>query len=420
MISDNELLILTLDYVPLLGGTAFEIYLLHRSSSDENGISGLTYGNLIDHIGRAQSTISSANQSLIEIGLIEQVDKEKVDGPEFFSPYKKALVRVLPILPLSNERREKLFREKGKNNDSEIRQEALTLGRLPEACKILVNMNQLKVLHRKLGKQGFTVAGIIEHLPQLDKGEVKLWLTNKDFRSQVIASMRLVTQEADKVEVLREIKEVKEKKIKFRAKKKAKAKTKALTFDELYATLMQWPRDKNGDDIPRSKWQPFQLFRHFCFLYESKYNSKFRFEPKANAFSLKELKDMKSLLLAFNNNSIEVIDYLDWIFKVKSKDLDNLDGTAILRHQRMLNEYQRRKQESHTYRKMDSIDIEYMEWVKKNTPDLLNDYDFERMKDLYWMKEDYNEGEGGEVLIIAIEEGIKRGLVPKEGNIKLR
>lgn len=211
----------------------------------------------------------------------------------------------------------------------------------------------------------------------------------------------------------------KEKKVQFKAKSK-KTKKPVPTFNEIYATLMKGSHDRHGNEIPKGKWQPFQFFRYFCILYEGTYGSRFRFEPKANPFSLKELRDMKTLLLAFNNNALEVVRYLDWVFKVKSRDLPNLDGTALLRHQRMLNEYERKRQEPYTYRKMDPINEEYLQWVHENAPDLFCDYDFERMKDLYWVKEDYNDKEGGDIVVLVVEEGIRRSLVPREGNIKLR
>lgn len=405
----SELLILTLDYAPLMKKGALELYLLYCSLQDEKGIVDATYNHLNEHTGRSLSAISEYKNTLINLGLIEQIKREDVASPDnLFSPYKREFIRVLPLMPLSNERRKKEFQESGRPADSEVRQKVLGVERLPKTCSNLLDKVTQRALLKKLGRDKYTISNVIDHL-NLNEAEVKLWLTNSRFKTDLVRVMREVSQEMDQIEAEEEIVALKFKK---------KPKKTVPTFNEIYETLMKGSH-RNGKEIPIEKWQPFQFFRYFCIQYEKTYGQRFRFESKANPFSLRELRDMMLVMRAFNDDAAEVVKYLDWVFNVKSKEM-HLDGTAILHHQRMFNEYRRRTSEPVKYGELDPIDETFAGWVNENVPTLLEAYDLACMKDLYWLKRAYDSGVPTPEVQLVVEEGIKRGLVPKEGNIEFR
>lgn len=406
----NELLILTLDYAPLMKKGTLELYLLYRSLQDEEGIVDATYNHLNEHTGNSLSTIAEYKNTLIELGLIEQVKREELQGPTCFSPYKKEFVRVLPLMPLSNEKRKREFKKRGRIIDTEVRRKVLDAKKLPNNYGRLLDESEQMRLLDMLGRDKYTLHHIVNAL-NFDKAQVKLWLTNQEFKNELLRIMRKVAQTADQ-------KEVKEEIAAFKLKKRKKAKKKVPTFDEIYETLMKGSH-RNGKEIPIERWQPFQFFRYFCIRYEKVYGQRFQFESKANPFSLRELKDMMLVMRGFNNDAVEVVKYLDWVFDVKSKEM-HLDGTAILHHQRMFNEYRRRGSEAIKHCELDPIDQEFVDWVDKNVPVLFDTYDLTCMKDLYWLKRAYDSGSSTEEVHSVIEEGIRRNLIPREGNIEFR
>lgn len=409
--SDRDLLLtLALDYAPILSPSAMTLYMCYCALSDENGIAEVTYVNLEEHLGKMKpSTISKYNGELKEVGLIKPIEED--DGPPVASaPYRKSSWRVVPPVPLTCQQRKKLFGSR--TIDSDIRGRVLTAEQLPLEYQRLLSKKDLQAAFKKLKRDRFTVGNLVE-LFKLDKDKVRLWLSNGKFKTQLVRAMKKIVDDSNRLEVQQELKQVKKKK-----------GSKLKTADEMYAMLMKAGFDKQGEAIPVEKWtQPSQLLRYFCVLYE-KYNAGRKYTmifPNGKSFSSKELTDMTAVLRAFNNDAQAAVKYIEWLFENKEDVLkDGIFGTGIFRTPSMINEYKKKAAKPTVIRDSDPIDEQYILWVKENASSIFEQYDLDTMKDLFWLKEVYNEHKGPEDVVVVIEEGIRRGIIPKEGNIVLK
>jgi len=85
-----------------------------------------------------------------------------------------------------------------------------------------------------------------------------------------------------------------------------------------------------------------------------------------------------------------------------------------------VNEYKKKASRPVTHLDNDPIDEQFILWIRENVPDVFEQCDIECMKDLYWMKEACDRGEATKEKEIIVEEGIKRQIIPNEGNLIFR
>lgn len=409
---DTDLMLtLALDYAPILSPPAMSLYLCYCALRDENGIAEATYVNLQEHLGISNGTIAKYNNELKAVGLITPIGED--NGPPVASAiYRKNSLKILHPVPLTNKRRKELFKERSVEAESEIRKKALTPERLPLEHQRLLSRKDLQEAFKKLKRARFTVGNLVEHF-KLDQNRVRLWLSNREFKAQLLRAMKKVVDEASRIEVQQELK---------KAAKKPASKIK--TADEMYEMLMKAGLDKDGKPIPVEKWtQPSQLLRYFCILYE-RYNAGRKYTiifPNSKNFSSKEIRDMTTMLRAFNDNIPETVKYMEWLFENKEEVLqDGIFGTGIFRTPGMINEYKKKASRPVQIRDSDPIDETYITWIKENANGIFDVYDLERMKDLYWLKVAYDGERRTEDVATVVEEGIRRGIIPKVGNIQLK
>jgi hypothetical protein len=413
MINRDAILILALDYAPILTPSAMALYLCYCALADEDGAVDITYAKIKEHLNKlTNSTISKCNKELKSAGLIDTITEEDEKGPEIVAPHRKREVKVFPFSAFTDKRRKKLF--EGRVIESEIREKVLSVERLPLEHQQLLSKRDLQGAFKKLKKEKFTISNLVEFF-KLDKDKVKLWLSSKQFRTQLVRTIKEVVDESSRLETQQGIKRI----------IRRKAGSKIRTADEMYETLMKAGIDKKtGEPIPVEEWtQPSQLLRYFCVLYE-KYNAGRKYTmifPNGKSFSSKELTDMTIMLRAFNDDIQASVKYMEWLFENKEDVLrDGIFGTGIFRTPGMINEYKKKTAKPVKPREIDSIDEQYIAWVHENVPRIFNQFDLNTMKDLYWLKEVYDEEEKTEEVITVVEEGIKRGIIPKEGNITFK
>lgn len=415
MIERDIMLTLILDYAPLMDANAIKVFLCYYVIKDEHNIADITFANLQEHLGMAFGTIKSMNDQLQDMGLIEIISRDTAEEPECYAPHRQRLIRVLPVIPMSMDARKRVFAAADKPVDSILRQQSLVANKLPLEYQRLLSKKDLKEAFPKLSKQNkFTVTGLVEHF-QLDKDKVRLWLSNKEFKAALVRLMREIVEESSKEEVQQELAAVATKKQKYK---------KVRTANEMYDMLMSANLDrKTGTEKPIEQWGPSQLLRHFCVLYEKYNGSRYIIMPsKKNDFSGKELTDVTVVLRSFNNNAAEAAEYIEWVFEKKSSKLkDGVLGTGILRHMGMVNEYQRKKtQKTAQIRETDKIKEDFAEWISAEVPNIFEQYELRNMGHLFWLKEMYDRGQGSPELHAVVEEGIRRQILPAEGNIAFK
>ena len=177
--------------------------------------------------------------------------------------------------------------------------------------------------------------------------------------------------------------------------------------------------DKEGNELPIERWNTVQILRYFCLVYE-KYNERkytLIFGRKNNLIC-REMRELAMVMQAFDGDAAQVVSYIDWIFREKNKVLrDGILNTAIIKTTGMINEYKKKASRPIEHRDTDPIREDFVSWVKENIPGIFKQYDFGCMKDLYWIKESYDQGVGTEEVKRLVTEGIKRKIVPEKGNL---
>jgi hypothetical protein len=408
----DTLLTLILDYISVLSPQAIQTYMCYWLMKDENDIADVTYANLMEHFGTATSTIAGVNDQLKVAGLIEVIEKEdfgKFD--ELYESTRRQLIKVLPIRPFSPETRREGFKKAGLPVDSSIRERALTLQRLPLEYQSLLSKKDLQVALDRLGREKFTISNLIEFF-KLDKEKVKLWLSSKSFKTQLVKLMKEVAEEdSNRAEMEEELSQITEKK-----------RGKPKSYNELYNDIQKTGYDKDGNEVPVANWKAAQLLRHFCILYEKcngrKYTIMF---SKNNSIGCRELKELACVLHAFDENAAETVRYLDWIFKEKNRVLkDGILNTAIVKAAGMINEYKKKASRPMQYMDTDPIEKDFITWIRENVSAIFKQYDLDCMKDLYWLKEAYDRGECTADVYKVVDEGIKRKIIPEKGNLAFK
>jgi len=412
MSDDREVLLnLILDYSAILLPQAIQTYFCFYLVKDKNDIADVTYASLTEHYNMATTTIASAIDQLKEAGLIEIIEREEFNKlDDSYEPTRKQLIRVLPIKALSPEARKEAFKKANRNVDSLIREKALSLDKLPMEYLSLLSVKDLRPAFQKLGKENFTVSSLIVFF-KLEKEKVRLWLSNKTFKTQLIKAMKEVSEECSREEAEEELAKIK--------KKKSTTGTKPPS--QLYDELMQ-SNIKEGNELPIEKWNTVHILRYFCILYE-KYNERkyTLIFGKKNSFNCREMKELSMVMQAFDGDAAQVVCYIDWIFKEKNKVLkDGILNTAIIKTTGMINEYKKKASRPVEYLDTEPISKDFVSWVKTNVPGIFKQYDFECMKDLYWIKVSYDRGERTDEINKIIAEGIRRHIVPEKGNLAFK
>lgn len=390
------MLSLLTDYIPLLQNRkhALAIYLYYSAIKDERGRVKPSYKALNEHLGLAHTTICKANEALCELGLLKPQTFSEDEPTRNITYYE-----VLDPAPFSSAERKKNFEKGNLAINTSIRTKLLSIDNLPLEYQQLLSLKDLRRALKKLGKDNFNLRELVKFF-NLDNEVVRLWGSNPIFVKKFTECKKAILNG---------------KSIESTEKQKARKKTKAKKApDEIYKSLMRAHIDKKtGKEKPTHEWQPVQLLRYFCRLYEKKNGCKY----VLLTINSKELKDMKSLLDAFKGDAEKAVRYLDWVFAYKDDTLsEGVLATGICVHSRMLNEFEKTsstKRET-KFRHTDPIDSEFVNWIKTNVPEYS---EVANMRDLYWLKDEYDNEEESIPIKSIVEEGIKRGIIPSKGNI---
>jgi len=393
--SDKEMLMtLITEYAPILQPSAIVVYLHYYLLKDQNNIARMSYQDLQEHTGMASGTFSSAIKALLDHNLIKRFSKA---GESTFQP---GCYEIVPIAALSTLKRKEEYHKEGRSINTEVRKQILNLTGIPTTYQQLVNVRCLRTALKALGEERFTLENLIQYFG-LDRGKVVLWASNPLFKQEFSKA---------KQEALQGKQELKE------SKKEISAPSK--TADEMYEMLMK-ANIRSDQEVPIEQWDAKMLFRYFCILYEKIKGVRYVWMPK-DSFSSKELRDMSVVSSSFNKDTKKVVQFLEWVFEVKSKDVKNLPdgilGTGILRH--LINEFNgsvaQANGKSAKTKPTNVIDENFLQWIKENVSEIFIKYDLATFSDLDWLKRFHDQGVCvPEMVSKVIGEGIKRGVLNK-------
>jgi hypothetical protein len=184
---------------------------------------------------------------------------------------------------------------------------------------------------------------------------------------------------------------------------------------------------KNEHEIPRHEWKAPQLLRQYCLLFSERYNHAYDFTQ--NPFGSLEMREMKKIHEAFDQDSLEACNFLDWCFKVKSNEatIKFPLGARFVSNDNVIREYKQLGKAIQKHIKTPVVKIErkailpteFIQWIVSHYPKLQEVYHFSKMEDLQWIKKACDDNELPHPdLKFVIEHAIEVGLLPKEGEVQ--
>lgn len=408
-------LVFLLDYAPLLvknHKSAMIIYEFYDKFKDDSGIVTIKYEELKEHLGLATSTISDAHNILKSLKLIEPLKQKDVKERKFQSvPYK-----VLPVIPLSEN--EDALKYVSNELNTEIQsntqlKERFISQRLPEEFMVIFDVDRVKKVIEDLGEVKSQIANCLATSFGLDRNMFKVLMENKQFRQRFVEVKKLAQQQ---------LKEKIQDQSKSHVSNTVNSNGKTINSDaaKFYEQLMEIHIDrKTKQERPISTWKSPQLLRYFCLCYEREYKTAYKFNGVS--WSSKEMKDMKRILTAFDEDAQQAMTYIDWVFTIKIKSLNGIDSTGILAHARMINEFNRKYNGSKkkSISRNDNLPQDFLDWIKIEVPNIEDLADCTTYYDLYWLREEQlSSSDIADEIEKIINEAIRRGIVPSQGNIQ--
>lgn len=272
------------------------------------------------------------------------------------------------------------------------------LNEIPKGFEILLDKQKMFECYTTLGNVLWKVLAQIANYFHLDFLTLSRLMYNRDFKKRFLMIRKEVEQAA----------EITGTKVTKRKKKKQSKKSIA----ELTQQLKDEAHIRNGAPIPRNEWKAAQLLRVFVLMYSKRYKEDYVFT--SNPFCGREVVEIKKIYDAFDENSLEVIEFLKWCFSVKTYQ-ENVKNPIVIRFcssDNVIREFMRTprgtKKQPH---RISSFD-DFVAWIKKNHPNVQEIYTFSKKEELIWLKQAYDINElPDESLRPIIEEALKRGLI---------
>jgi len=363
----------SLDYIPNLIKShkeALIIYCVYDKFKNDDNIIQITNNDLIEHYGFTIKEIVKAQQALVASGLLKEIkgkddieSQYRIEAPQFLDEASTTKLR-------------------SKFTDLVV----------PESFAALFDIEQMKEMYKKLGDSKFKISNIADKL-KIDVNTLKLYLEYPEFAAKL-------------QQVCIDVRE------------QLSPKVKITDINGNYDALMTVDKDKNGVPIPQEKWKAAQMLRYFCLKYETHYKQRFLFNS-ANVFVGKEIRDMKLMLERLSNDAKKAIQYVDWIFEVKIKDLKGIEQTGIMPYASVINEFNRLRGGNGVVNidRKQPVESSFIEWIKQTTSlTFQNTYNYKTLEDLFWLVDAVEAKEGNVDVQAVVIEGRRRGIIPQEGN----
>lgn len=278
---------------------------------------------------------------------------------------------------------------------------------IPQGFEVLLDQKQMYDCYTTLGTQLWKVLAQVANYFRVDYPTLVRLMHNPEFKQGFIGVRKKVEQAA----------EITGQKVTRRRKKKQPSKP----IHELVQQLIDEVHIRNGVEIDRSEWKSPQLLRVFVLMYKKRYHEDYHFTT--NPFSSLEMREIKKILGAFNDDPIVTIEYLKWCFTVKSLEKAVMNPLRIrfCSSDNVIREFMRLKEQGQLNKgsastsgpaRSDALPTEFIEWIVENYSEVQNVYHFSKREDLVWLKEAYNSDElPDERLKPIIEEAVKRTLI---------
>lgn len=357
---------------------AAAIYSIAKEFADKKGHLTVKLKMIGDHLGLTPAQMKEKCKVLQNHGLISK------DAQGVVLPEQKTFLSSIPL--------------------SDLR--SFAIEGIPNGYEVLLDEKQMYDCYTTLGNQLWKVLAQIANHFRLDYRVLMRLMHSDKFKKEFVSVRKKVEQAA----------EITGQKVTRRKKKKQPNKSIA----KLTQQLIDEVHIRNGVEIPRCDWKSPQLLRVFVLMYKKRYHEDYRFTT--NPFSSLEMREIKKIASALNDNVTDVIAFLKWCFTVKSLEKAVMNPLRIrfCSSDNVIREFLRLKEQgqlnkptaTETTSRKDPLPTEFVAWIVEHHPDVQNVYHFSKREDLTWLKQAYNSDElPDEQLKPIVEEAIKRELV---------
>lgn len=349
------------------------VYTIAKQFCDKKGRLTVKLKMIADHLGLSGPEMKKACGALQEMKLIQKIENVVVipDNKTFYSSKGKSELKTFAIEGI------------------------------PNGFEILLNQREMFECYTTLGVQLWKVLAQVANYFHLDYPTLVRLMHSPEFRKSFTGVRRSVEQAA----------EISGKKVTKRKRKKAPKKS----ISELTEQLKAEVHLKNGIEIPRNEWKSPQLLRVFVLMYKKRYQEDYKFTT--NPFSSLEMKEIKKIVNALEEDPLRVISFLQWCFGKKSyqPNVKNPLSIRFFSADAVIREFMRTggKEEAPKQDARSSpLPTDFIEWLVEKHPELQDTYRFSKREDLLWLKQAQNSGElPDESLAVVITEAEQRGLL---------
>jgi len=161
------------------------------------------------------------------------------------------------------------------------------------------------------------------------------------------------------------------------------------------------------------------IIGYFCYLYKKKFGIDYIFIPQnINPFSSIECKYTSMLLAGFNNNALEVRNYLKWLFTKELKGQTQITSFGYIKIPDIIRRYNLYSMTEKTKTRTSKLPVEFISWCKENTQ-IYEAYTLDNYNDLiaiyksvkaYNIEKNTDEGrvlEKAEAMLLIVDGKIK-------------
>lgn len=354
------------------------VYTVAKSFCTKKGILLVRLGAIAEHLSLSKEEMKEACQLLQQLELVKK-ENETVVLPEIVS-FESA------------------------SQPTELKSYASS--GIPPEYKVLIDEKTMYECYTTLGNQLWKVLAQVANFFHLDYPTLTRLMYNPTFKKQFLDVRRKVEQAA---EITGE-----------RVTKLKKKKGSSKSTEELVQQLIDEIHIRNGEEIPQVEWKSPQLLRAFVLMYKKRYAEDYHFT--GNPFSSLEMREVKKIATAFNEDGKQSVNFLQWCFGTKSYQTGVRNPLSIrfCSADNVMREFIR-LQATGGKSAIPSTDISnsknallpttFIEWIVTNYPKVQEVYHLSKIDDIVWLKQAYLKNElPDEALKPIIEEANRLGI----------
>lgn len=160
-----------------------------------------------------------------------------------------------------------------------------------------------------------------------------------------------------------------------------KCNAQDLTWKKFYTEYLQLYKEKSNWEVEKHKVTCVIGF--FCHMYKETYGTEYVFVPSnRNPYSCKECRDAWKLLATFKGNAHAVRKYIYWLFRKLINKNTNIISFNYINTAGIIRKYNLYSKKKNKITRFTSLPAEFIDWCKKNIPNIFDSYELSTVNDL--------------------------------------